>query len=137
MRPRLLPATGRAEGADLRGFYIKDGSGLSPSGSITAGNLTDILCLANKDVSFKDFYQSIAILGQNGTVRNLGKGSRAAGNMHAKSGSIEGTRAFAGYVNAKSGALLSFTIIAHKYVPGSNRVISDSLVKLMTLMAEL
>lgn len=124
-------------GADLRGFYIKDGSGLSPSGSMTAGNLTDILNLANKDVSFKDFYQSIAVLGQNGTVRNLGKGSRAAGNMHAKSGSIEGTRAFAGYVNAKSGALLSFTIIAHKYVPGSNRVISDSLVKLMTLMAEL
>ncbi|MGV3600876.1 MAG: D-alanyl-D-alanine carboxypeptidase/D-alanyl-D-alanine endopeptidase [Dyadobacter fermentans] len=124
-------------GADLRGFYIKDGSGLSPSGSMTADNLTDILNLANKDVSFKDFYQSIAILGQNGTVRNLGKGSRAAGNMHAKSGSIEGTRAFACYVNAKSGALLSFTIIAHKYVPGSNRVISDSLVKLMTLMAEL
>jgi serine-type D-Ala-D-Ala carboxypeptidase/endopeptidase (penicillin-binding protein 4) len=124
-------------GADLRGFYIKDGSGLSPSGSVTAGNLTDILSLASKDVSYKDFYQSIAVLGQNGTVRNLGKGSRAAGNMRAKSGSIEGTRAFAGYVNAKSGALLSFTIIAHKYVPGSNRVISDSLVKLMTLMAEL
>lgn len=124
-------------GADLRGFYIKDGSGLSPSGSITAGSLTDILNLANKDVSFKDFYQSIAVLGQNGTVRNLGKGSRAAGNMRVKSGSIEGTRAFAGYVNAKSGAMLSFTIIAHKYVPGSNRVISDSLVKLMTLMAEL
>ncbi|SEJ49434.1 D-alanyl-D-alanine carboxypeptidase / D-alanyl-D-alanine-endopeptidase (penicillin-binding protein 4) [Dyadobacter sp. SG02] len=124
-------------GADLRGFYIKDGSGLSPSGSITAGSLTDILSLANKDVSYKDFYQSIAVLGQNGTVRNLGKGSRAAGNTHAKSGSIEGTRAFAGYVNAKSGALLSFTVIAHKYVPGSNRVISDSLVKLMTLMAEL
>jgi D-alanyl-D-alanine carboxypeptidase/D-alanyl-D-alanine-endopeptidase (penicillin-binding protein 4) len=57
--------------------------------------------------------------------------------MHAKSGSIEGTRAFAGYVNARSGALLSFAIITHKYVPGSNRVISDSLVKLMTLLAEL
>lgn len=124
-------------GADLRGFYIKDGSGLSPSGSITAGSLTDILNLANKDVSFKDFYQSIAVLGLNGTVRNLGKGTRAAGNVHAKSGSIEGTRAYAGYVNAKSGALLSFTIIANKYVPGTNRVISDSLVKLMTLMAEL
>lgn len=124
-------------GADLRGFYIKDGSGLSPSGSITAGSMTDILNLANRDVSFKDFYQSIAVLGQNGTVRNLGKGTRAVGNVHAKSGSIEGTRAYAGYVNAKSGALLSFTMIAHKYVPGTNRVISDSLVKLMTLMAEL
>jgi serine-type D-Ala-D-Ala carboxypeptidase/endopeptidase (penicillin-binding protein 4) len=57
--------------------------------------------------------------------------------MRVKSGSIEGTRAFAGYVTAKSGALLSFSVIANKYVPGSNRVISDSLVKIMALMAEL
>jgi D-alanyl-D-alanine carboxypeptidase/D-alanyl-D-alanine-endopeptidase (penicillin-binding protein 4) len=70
-------------------------------------------------------------------VRNLGKGTKAAGNLHVKSGSIEGTRAYAGYVTSKSGALLSFSIIAHKYLPGSNRLISDSLAKLMTLMAEL
>lgn len=124
-------------GADLRGFYIKDGSGLSPSGSVTAGNLTEILSLANREASFNDFYRSIAIIGQNGTVRNLAKGTKAAGKMRVKSGSIEGTRAFAGYVTAKSGALLSFSVIAHKYVPGSNRVISDSLVKIMALMAEL
>jgi D-alanyl-D-alanine carboxypeptidase/D-alanyl-D-alanine-endopeptidase (penicillin-binding protein 4) len=124
-------------GADLRGFYIKDGSGLSPSGSITTNSLTDILNFANKDASFNDFYKSIAVVGQNGTVRNLGKGTKAAGNLHVKSGSIEGTRAYAGYVTSKSGALLSFSIIAHKYLPGSNRLISDSLAKLMTLMAEL
>ncbi|TLV03797.1 D-alanyl-D-alanine carboxypeptidase/D-alanyl-D-alanine endopeptidase [Dyadobacter luticola] len=125
------------KGADLRGFYIKDGSGLSPSGSVTANSMTDILNIVNSDVSFNDFYKSIGILGQNGTVRNLGKGSRAAGNMHAKSGSIEGTRAFAGYVTAKSGALLSFTIIANKYMPGSQRLVSDELVRLMTLIAQL
>jgi D-alanyl-D-alanine carboxypeptidase/D-alanyl-D-alanine-endopeptidase (penicillin-binding protein 4) len=124
-------------GADMRGFYIKDGSGLSPSGSITTHSLTDILNVANKDASFNDFYKSIGVLGVNGTVRNLGKGTKAAGNMHVKSGSIEGTRAYAGYVNSKSGALLSFSIIAHKYLPGSNRVITDSLVRIMALMAEL
>lgn len=124
-------------GADLRGFYIKDGSGLSPSGSITTHSLTDILNVANKDASFNDFYKSIGVLGVNGTVRNLGKGTKAAGNMHVKSGSIEGTRAYAGYVNSKSGSLLSFSIIAHKYLPGSNRIITDSLVKIMALMAEL
>jgi D-alanyl-D-alanine carboxypeptidase/D-alanyl-D-alanine-endopeptidase (penicillin-binding protein 4) len=123
--------------ADMRGFYIKDGSGLSPSGSVTTNSMTDILNAANRDKSFDDFYKSIAILGVNGTVRNLGKGSKAAGNMHVKSGSIEGTRAYAGYVTSKSGSLLSFSIIAHKYLPGSNRIITDQLVKLMTLMAEL
>lgn len=123
--------------ADMRGFYIKDGSGLSPSGSVTTHSMTDILNAANRDKSFSDFYKSIAVLGVNGTVRNFGKGSKAAGNMHVKSGSIEGTRAYAGYVTSKSGSLLSFSIIAHKYLPGSNRVITDQLVKLLTLMAEL
>ncbi|GGB82956.1 D-alanyl-D-alanine carboxypeptidase/D-alanyl-D-alanine endopeptidase [Dyadobacter sediminis] len=123
--------------ADMRGFYIKDGSGLSPSGSVTTSSMTDILNAANRDKSFGDFYKSIAVLGLNGTVRNLGKGSKAAGNMHVKSGSIEGTRAYAGYVTSKSGSLLSFSVIAHKYLPGSNRIVTDQLVKLMTLMAEL
>ncbi|CAG5067918.1 D-alanyl-D-alanine carboxypeptidase [Dyadobacter sp. CECT 9623] len=125
------------KGADLRGFYIKDGSGLSPSGSITAGSLTEILNLANKDASFNDFYKSIAVLGQNGTVRNLAKGTKAAGNVHAKSGSIEGTRAYAGYFTSRAGTLMSFTIIANKYMPGSQRIVSDELVKLMSLMAQL
>ncbi|SKB49421.1 D-alanyl-D-alanine carboxypeptidase/D-alanyl-D-alanine endopeptidase [Dyadobacter psychrophilus] len=134
---KAITAYWSGKNADLRGFYIKDGSGLSPSGSITTNSLTDILNVANKDASFNDFYKSIAVLGLNGTVRNLGKGTKAAGNMHVKSGSIEGTRAYAGYVTSKSGSLLSFSIIAHKYMPGSNRVITDSLVRIMTLMADL
>ena len=123
--------------ADMRGFFIKDGSGLSPSGSVTVHNLTDILSAAGKETSFNDFYKSIAILGQTGTVRNLGKSTRASGNVRAKSGSIEGTRAYAGYVTSKSGELLCFAILANKYQPGSNRVVSEELVRLMVLMAEL
>ena len=123
--------------ADLRGFFIKDGSGLSPSGSVTTNNITEVLSTVSKETSFNDFYKSIAILGQTGTVRNLGKGTKASGNVRAKSGSIEGTRAYAGYVTSRSGELLSFAIIAHKYLPGSNRIISEELVRLMTLMANL
>ncbi|MCE7039891.1 D-alanyl-D-alanine carboxypeptidase/D-alanyl-D-alanine-endopeptidase [Dyadobacter sp. CY312] len=123
--------------ADVRGFFIKDGSGLSPSGSLTVHNLTTILNTAGKGSDFDSFYKTIAVMGQSGTVRNLGKGTIAAGNIRAKSGSIEGTRAFAGYVTSKSGALMSFAIIANKYQPGSQRIVSDELVRLMTLMAEI
>lgn len=123
--------------ADVSGFFIKDGSGLSPSGSVTTNNMTDILSLATKETSFADFYKSIAILGVNGTVRNLGKGTRAAGNIRAKSGSIGGTRAYAGYVTTKSGAVLSFAIIANKYQQESSRPVSDELVRIMTLLAQL
>jgi D-alanyl-D-alanine carboxypeptidase/D-alanyl-D-alanine-endopeptidase (penicillin-binding protein 4) len=123
--------------ADMRGFFIKDGSGLSPSGSVTTNNLTDVLSLVTREVSFPDFYKSIAVLGVNGTVRNLAKGTKAAGNIRAKSGSIENTRAYAGYVTTKSGLMLSFAIIANKYQQESSRFVSEELVRMMTLLAAL
>jgi len=123
--------------ADMRGFFIKDGSGLSPSGSLTTNNLTDILSLVTKEKFYPDFYKSVAVLGVNGTVRNLGKGTKAAGNIRAKSGSIGGTRAYAGYVTTKSGAVLSFAMIANKYQQESSRLVSDELVRIMTLLAQL
>jgi len=123
--------------ADMRGFFIKDGSGLSPSGSLTTNNLTDILSLATKEKYYPDFYNSIAVLGVNGTVRNLGKATRAAGNVRAKSGSIGGTRAYAGYVTSRSGVILTFAMIANKYEPESSRLVSEELVRIMTLMAQL
>jgi D-alanyl-D-alanine carboxypeptidase/D-alanyl-D-alanine-endopeptidase (penicillin-binding protein 4) len=127
----------RERGADTRGFFIRDGSGLSPAGSLTAANLSDILRQATREKTFPDFYQSIAVLGQTGTVRNMGKGTRAAGNVRAKSGSIDGTRAYAGYVTARSGELLSFAIIAHKYSPSESRLMGQELAKILVLLGEL
>lgn len=127
----------RERGVDTRGFFIRDGSGLSPTGSLTTKNLSDILNRASREKSFPDFYQSIAVLGQTGTVRNIGRGTRAAGNVRAKSGSIDGTRAYAGYVTARSGELLSYSIIAHKYTPGNSRQIGQELSKILVLLGEL
>lgn len=127
----------RTKGADMRGFYVKDGSGLSPTGSLTAQNLTDILHAATQDKSFPDFYNSIAVVGETGTVRNIGKRTKAAGNVRAKSGSIEGTRAYAGYVVTKSGERLSFAVIAHKYLPDGGNEVSRALRELLVLLGEL
>ncbi|WP_228713602.1 D-alanyl-D-alanine carboxypeptidase/D-alanyl-D-alanine endopeptidase [Arundinibacter roseus] len=124
-------------GVSMNGFFIKDGSGLSPTGSLTTQNLTGILNAATRDKTFPDFYSSIAILGETGTVRNMGKGTRAAGNVRAKSGSIEGTRAYAGYVVTKEGERLSFAIIAHKYTPNNSRAIGIELARLLILLGDL
>ncbi len=127
----------RTKGADMRGFYVKDGSGLSPTGTLTAQNLTDVLNAATRDKSFPDFYNSIAILGQTGTVRNIGKRTHAAGRVRAKSGSIEDTRAYAGYAVTRAGERLSFAIIAHKYVPDTSSEISRALREMLVLLGEL
>jgi D-alanyl-D-alanine carboxypeptidase/D-alanyl-D-alanine-endopeptidase (penicillin-binding protein 4) len=125
------------KGVDLQGFMIRDGSGLSPSGVLTANNLTDILYSMKKDSAFNDFYASIPIVGINGTVQNLGKGSKATGNVRAKSGSISNTRAFAGYFTASNGELMSFTYIINRYADGADRKVRKYLEEMIKLMVEI
>lgn len=124
-------------GVDLQGFMIRDGSGLSPSGVITANNLTDILFTMKSDAAFSDFYASIPIVGINGTVQNLAKGSKAVNNVRAKSGSISNTRAFSGYFNASNGELMSFTYIINRYADGADKKVRKYLESMIKLMVEI
>ncbi len=124
-------------GVDLQGFMIRDGSGLSPSGVLTANNLVDILYSMKNDNAFNDFYASIPVVGQTGTVQNLAKGSKAAGNIRAKSGSISNTRAFSGYFTASNGEMMSFALIINRYADGADRKVRRYLEAIMKLMVEI
>ena len=125
------------KGVDLQGFMIRDGSGLSPSGVLTANNLTDILFSMKSDASFPEYYASIPIVGVSGTVQNLAKGSKAAGNVRAKSGSISNTRSFSGYFTALSGEMMSFTYIINRYADGADRKVRRYLEEMIKLMVEI
>ncbi|MDR6195472.1 D-alanyl-D-alanine carboxypeptidase/D-alanyl-D-alanine-endopeptidase [Siphonobacter sp. SORGH_AS_0500] len=120
----------------LAGFRIKDGSGLSPQSVLTLDTMTDILAVAARESYFPAFYSTIAVLGKNGTVKNMGRGTKAAGNVRAKSGSIGGTRAFAGYFNGKNGQLYAFAFNIQQYDLnfGSS---TRELEKLMVMMVNL
>lgn len=124
------------KGVNLDGFNMKDGSGLSPSNSITADNMTDILKAMYSEKSFKAFYESIPVVGESGTVARLGKKSKASGNVRAKSGSIEGVRAYAGYFTAQNGELMCFSFMLNKYNSDFGSATKE-LEKLMTMMVEL
>jgi len=124
-------------GVDLQGFMVRDGSGLSPSGVLTANNLTDILFTMSRDSAFRDFYASIPTVGLNGTVQNLAKGSKAVGNVRAKSGSIANTRAFSGYYTSANGELMAFTFIINRYADGADRKVRRYLEEMIKLMVEI
>jgi serine-type D-Ala-D-Ala carboxypeptidase/endopeptidase (penicillin-binding protein 4) len=124
-------------GVDLQGFMIRDGSGLSPSGVLTANNLTDILFTMKNDVAFNEFYASIPVVGISGTVQNLAKNSKAVGNVRAKSGSISNTRAFAGYFTASNGEMMSFTYIINRYADGADKKVRRYLEEMIKLMVEI
>ena len=126
----------QSKGINLNGFLPKDGSGLSTVSGVTADNMTDILFKMANEPTFQAFYQSIPVLGQTGTVRNLGKNTRAEGNVHAKSGSIEGVRCYAGYFTAKSGELYCFSFMLNRYNAEAGNA-TKALEKLMIMLCDL
>lgn len=97
------------------GLRMKDGCGLSPQTTVTADLMTDLLVQVSREPFFPAFYESIAVLGRDGTLRNLGKKTRAAGNVRAKSGTIGGVRGYAGYFTAKDGEKYAFALYLENY----------------------
>ncbi|MFT4031421.1 MAG: D-alanyl-D-alanine carboxypeptidase/D-alanyl-D-alanine-endopeptidase [Siphonobacter sp.] len=126
----------KSKNLDLSGFKIKDGSGLSPQSVLTTDNMTDILTMASREPSFQAFYATIPVLGRDGTVKNLGKGTKAAGNVRAKSGSIGGVRTYAGYFTSKSGEQYSFAFFFEHYDSDFGSATKE-LEKLMVSMVNL
>ena len=118
------------KGIDITGFEPKDGSGLSPSGFISGNFMTDFLAKMSFEPDFVVFKNSIPVVGVSGTVKNLCKKSIAEGKIYAKSGSIEGTRAYAGYFE-ENGENFAFSAIISHYESGQQKIAREALEKIM------
>jgi D-alanyl-D-alanine carboxypeptidase/D-alanyl-D-alanine-endopeptidase (penicillin-binding protein 4) len=61
------------------------------------------------------FEATLPILGVDGTLERRLRGTRAAGRVHAKTGSMSNVRALAGYVTTIAGERLAFAIVANNF----------------------
>lgn len=124
-------------GVDLQGMYMVDGSGLSRHNSITTKQLVSMLRVLAKDsVVFPSFYRSLPVAGESGTIRKLADSTAAEGNLRAKSGTMSRVRAYAGYVDTKSGQRMAFAMIGNN-TQWELSELRDRFEKLFILMAEL
>lgn len=114
-RTKSLKTFWQNKGLAMDGFQVKDGSGLSPSGVMTAHSMTDVLSYMSSQPYFNDFSASIATLGREGTVRYKDRSNKTKGRLKAKSGSIEATRAYAGYTTDKTNTLYAYMIVVNHY----------------------
>lgn len=106
----------KGKGIDMSGFYMQDGSGLSARNATTSRQLASILYYINTDTSlFPSFYSSLPKAGENGTLKNMFKGSKAIGKLRAKSGSMTRVRSYSGYIERPNNKRWCFSIIVNNY----------------------
>lgn len=96
-------------------LFVADGSGLSRNNAISANNMTQLLIIMTKESCFNSFYESLPVAGKNGTLRSIGKGTIIENNLHAKSGSMNRIRSYAGYVKNKKGREIAFSMIFNNF----------------------
>jgi len=124
------------KGIKNAGFFLKDGCGLSRSNATTTSQLTDILLYMSKQPVFGTFYNSLPVAGASGTMSPIARGTIAAGNLRAKTGSIERVKSYTGYFRSQSGELYAFSMVANDYEMESE-ILEEKIEKIMVTMAQL
>ena len=94
---------------------IMDGSGLSPLNRMTAEAMTGVLAMAYRSEVQEEFLSSLPVAGQSGTISGYFKGTKADGNVRAKSGTMTGVRNYAGYLTNRHGETVAFCIMLNDY----------------------
>ena len=123
------------QGMDTRGLSVNDGSGLSQYDAITPRQMVFLLdYMKNISKYHNEFYHSMAVAGQSGTVKNMFRGSYAEGNMHIKSGTITRVKAYAGYVQTASGREVAFSVVVNNF-SCSSREAKNQLEQLMIALS--
>ena len=98
-------------------YVLVDGSGLSRYNYVTAETIVQILRHVYIDPRLRGpFIDALPTGGvEGGTLARRFKGTQAAGNVHAKTGSIANVRALSGFVQTADGEPLVFSIIANNF----------------------
>lgn len=117
-------------------FSIVDGSGISRKNSASTGLLTNLLLQVyfNPNI-FNDFYNSLSIPQMDGTLSERFPMLFPPNRLRGKTGTLNGVTSLAGFVTAKSGDLLIFSInFNHTY--GSNNYFRSLIDKVIAIIAD-
>jgi D-alanyl-D-alanine carboxypeptidase/D-alanyl-D-alanine-endopeptidase (penicillin-binding protein 4) len=90
---------------------IVDGSGLSRANSISPRAVGRLLVEAQDEPWFDSFYRSLPLAGKSGTLHKRMRGTAASGRCRAKTGTLSGVSALAGYCKTRGGKRAAFALI--------------------------
>ena len=93
-------------------YRFVDGSGLSPYNYVTPEVEVALLKhICHSPKLYEEIRRALPISGVDGTLENRMKGTAAEGKVFAKTGTLSGTCALAGYTQSAHGHLLIFSIM--------------------------
>jgi len=95
-------------------FIQHDGSGLSRHDLITPEAVVQLYTYMGKQSRFSQAWRdSLTIGGVDGTLRSRFTGTKAAGNVRGKTGTIDQVSALSGYITTASGEQLVFSMVVN------------------------
>lgn len=126
----------RSLGVDTDSIALVDGCGVGRRNFVTARAVSRLLLGMHGKRDWHFYYDSLPIAGVDGTLQSRMKGTPAANNVHAKTGTLSQARALSGYVTAHDGTLYAFSLLMNNF-PGSARSAGDVQDKFVEYLASL
>ena len=124
----LLRDFWRRRGVAVQNAIIKDGCGLAPQDAISAKALVQLLAVMHKSPNAEAWMASLPVSGKSGTLTSLCPKTVLEGRIHAKSGTIAGTKNYAGYIDMPNGDTWAFAVLVNS-APGKAKNVQHVIQK--------
>lgn len=118
-----------AFGVPVDKVLLDNGSGLSRETKLTARDLAVLLLNMYHSKHRQVFMDSLAVVGKSGTLKPRFRNDAMTGKVIGKTGTLDGVRAFAGYVFAKSGHTYVVVMIGNGRAAVNSRWMQDDILK--------
>ena len=105
----------REAGVEADRLTFFDGSGLARSNLISADATVRLLTHMSRHRHAQAWLSAQPVAGVDGTLRNRMRDSPAAGNVRAKTGTLNNVSALSGYVTSAAGERFVFSLIVNHY----------------------
>jgi len=99
-------------GVSTDGLFMDDGSGLSRLDRASASSIVGLLAMMAESPQSDAFWETLPEAATSRGLRRMQQ-TPAAGNLRAKTGTIDRVSALSGYVRARNGERLAFAIISN------------------------
>lgn len=124
----------RNHSLDDSGIQIADGCGLSRSNLTTSDFTCRFLTEVSNMIIYEDFVKTMAVAGKSGTARNMLTSLPQGITMYVKSGTMEGVKAYCGYVTTSRGEQLCYCVMSNNHTCTS-AVVTKKLERILNQIA--